>query len=85
MLVTHFLVLGQVGEAAEAHGGIAIFFPGKLSEVPSSYHRDCGSFTAASGWEEFLDCYLHRLRDLMGRTVQREQTEGSGAASSPQG
>ena len=78
-------ILGQVGEAAEAHGGIAIFFPGKLSEVPSSYHRDCGSFTAASGWEEFLECYLHRLRDLMGRTVQREQTEGSGAASSPQG
>ncbi len=78
-------VLGRVGELAEAESGIGIFFPGELSNVPRSYDTDCGGFTAASGWKEFLGCYLRRLRDLMGRTAQCERTEGSGADSSPQG
>ncbi len=76
-------VVGRAGEQGEQGVGIGIFFPGALSGVPASYEPQRCSFARDSGWGAFLRAYLHRLRDLMERKAEREDTDGSGAAVQP--
>jgi hypothetical protein len=77
-------VVGQVGEQAERSSGIAIFFPGTLSDVPRSYDAERCSFAGDSGWAPFLRAYVQRLRDLMQRTAEGEEGGGDGSAPWPQ-
>lgn len=77
-------VVGQVGEQGERSSGIAIFFPGTLSDVPRSYDADRCSFAGDSGWAAFLRAYLQRLRDLMQRTAEDEGSGGDGSGPWPQ-